>query len=446
MGRVEGKAPMQMRYRRRRVRAAALTLTVTLGLFGAACSADDSGGGSAQQFTYWSMWQEKEPQAKVLAKALADFEKESGIKVKVEWQGRDNVTKLLAALRTDDVPDLIDQQYFTVSNAIVKNDQFKDLSDVHDMEIPGESKTVRQVIPEKYDQFTTTANGAQFLIPYEVIGYSIWYDAKTLPDVADNPPKTWQEFADVLARSKASGRNPIALDGDIAGYAEFWTATALSRTLGPGGFYKLVSDKQASGWNNPGVRNALAAIASLAKQKYFIPGYDSSKFPAIQTKWAQNQADFLYMGSWAPTETGTLAAPGFKYRSFNFPTFGSDESLPASVIGFAVPKSADHAEAAQKFIAHFLHKERLSKISSEANNLTPRSDVEVPEQLEDVNELLQEKKLSKITDGVLGDFSDFDKKVFQPLNLQLMTGKITPDEFIDQITTGQRDFWAGHRS
>jgi raffinose/stachyose/melibiose transport system substrate-binding protein len=436
---------MSMGYRSRRRSAAALMLAVTVGLFASACSADDSGGDSAKELVYWSLWQEKEPQAKVLAKALQDFEQESGIKVKVEWQGRDNITKLLAALRTNDVPDLVDQQYFTISNAIVKNNQYQDLSSVQEMEIPGEGTTVGEVIPEKYDQFTTTADGARFLIPYEVIGYSIWYNAKTLPDVASSPPKTWQEFSAILAKSKAAGRNPIALDGDIAGYAEYWTATALVRALGAGGFHKLVSDKQASGWDDPNVRTAISAIADLARQKYFIPGYDSSKFPAIQTKWAQNEADFLFMGSWAPTETGPLAAPGFEYRAFNFPTFGADDSLPASVIGFAIPKPADHAEAAEQFIAYFLNKERLSKISSEASNLTPRPDIEVPKQLADVNALLQEKSLSKITDGVLGDFSDFDKKVFQPLNLKLMTGKVTPDEFIEQIAAGQRDFWANQR-
>jgi len=436
---------MQMRYRRRRASAAALILAVTVGLASSACSSGESGEDSAQEFTYWSMWQKKEPQAKVLAEAIQSFEQDTGIKVNVEWQGRDNVTKVLAALRTEDVPDLIDQQYFTISNAIVKNNQFTDLRAVHDMQIPGEGQTVRKVIPEKYDAFTSAGDGAHFLVPYEVIGYSIWYNAKALPEVAKNPPKTWQEFAGVLATSKAAGRDPIALDGDIAGYAEYWTSTALVRTLGVGGFNDLVSDKQAAGWDTPQVRTALTAIADLAKQKLFLPGYDSSKFPAIQTKWAQGQADFLYMGSWAPTETKEFAGPGFEYRSFNFPTFGSDDSLPASVIGFAVPKPADHAKAAEEFIAYFLNKERLSKISSEANNLTPRADVAVPEQLADINALLQSKNLSKITDGVLGDYSDFDKKVFQPLNVKLMTGKVTPDEFIGQIASAQRDYWARQR-
>ena len=246
-------------------------------------------------------------------------------------------------------------------------------------------------------------------------------------------------------RVEGAGRNPLALDGDIAGYAEYWTATALVRTLGAGGFHDLVADEDAAGWDSPETREALTAIAELAANDYFIPGYDSSKFPAIQTKWAQGEADFLYMGSWAPTETGEFAAPEFEYRSFNFPSFGGDESLPASVIGFAVPKPADQAEAASEFIAYFMNADRLGQISSTANNLTPRTDIDVPDQLADVNALVQSQELSMITDGVLGDFSDFDKKVFQPLNLRLMTGEITAEEFIAEITTAQQDYWAQQR-
>lgn len=435
-------SPVQTRFRFRRASVTALGLTVTLGLTLSACGSDDAGGAAADEFTYWSMWQENEPQGKVLAEAIEMFEQDTGITVNVEWQGRDNITKLLAALRTDDVPDLVDQQYFTINNAIVGNDQFTDLAGVYDREIPDEGQTVRDALGDKYDMFTTTEDGAQFLVPYEVIGYSVWYNAQAMPDVAESPPATWDDFAALLAESKAAGRSPIALDGDIAGYAEYWTATALVRALGTGGFHELVSDEEAGGWDTPEVREALTAIGELAEQEYFIPGYDSSKFPAIQTKWAEGEADFLFMGSWAPTETGEFAAPEFEYRSFNFPTFGGDDSLPASVIGFAIPKPADQSEAAEEFIAYFLNKDRLSKISTDADNLTPRSDIDVPEQLADVNELLQTKTLSKITDGVIGDFSDFDTKVFQPLNLELMTGKISADEFIDQITTAQQDYWA----
>ena len=235
-----------MRYRPRLTTATALLATAVLGATLTACSSSDGGSGG-EGFTYWSMWQESEPQGKVVAAAIAEFEQETGVDVEVQWQGRDNVTKLVAALRGGDVPDLVDQQYFTIENAIVGNGQFTDLSDVYDMPVPGERKAVRDVVPAKYDPFVTTDDGARFLVPYEVIAYTIWYDAARLPDVATQPPRTWEEFAQVLAASKAAGRSPLALDADIAGYAEYWTSTALVRALGAGGFRELVSQPDAAG-------------------------------------------------------------------------------------------------------------------------------------------------------------------------------------------------------
>jgi ABC-type glycerol-3-phosphate transport system substrate-binding protein len=431
-----------MRYRPRLTTATALLATVALSAVLTACSAGDGGGsGDTDGFTYWSMWQESEPQGKVVAAAIAEFEQETGVDVQVEWQGRDNVTKLVAALRGGDVPDLVDQQYFTIKNAIVGNDQFTDLADVYDMPVPGEEQTVGEVVPAKYDPFTTTDEGARFLVPYEVIAYTLWYDAARLPDVAAQPPATWEEFTQVLAASAAAGRNPLALDADIAGYTEYWTSTALVRTLGPGGFRELVSQPDAAGWDRPEVRDALGKIADLAAQAWFIPGYDSSKFPAVQSRWAQGEADFLYMGSWAPTETGSVAAEGVEYRSFNFPTFGSDDSLPASAIGFAVPKSAENADAAKEFMAYFLNADRLAKISTDANNLTPRSDLPVPPQLVDANELVSGKELHPITDGVAATYADFSRESFQPLSAQLLTGGITADQFVEQIKAKQVDYW-----
>lgn len=418
--------------------AAALAIPLT------ACGGSDdeaTGGEGGDSLTYWSMWQETEPQAQVLAEAIEQFEEDAGITVEVEWQGRENITKLVAAMQTGDVPDLVDQQYFTVKNAIATNDQFTDVSDVYDQEIPGEGTTVREVIPDKYDIFTTVEDGAHFLVPYEVIAYSIWFNAAALPDVAAQPPATWDDFSDVLADSAAAGKSPLALDGDIAGYAEYWTSTALVRALGPGGFKELAGDESGAGWQDPPVRDAIESVAALAAEEYFVPGYDSSKFPDIQSRWAQGEADFLFMGSWAPTETGPVAANGFEYRSFNFPTMGGDDALPASAIGFAIPGPAENADAAKEFITYFLHADRLAKIASDASNLTPRADIDVPEQLADVHELLNSKDIFPVTDGVLGDFSDYDKKVFQPLSAELMTGKITADEFLDQVATEQESYW-----
>jgi hypothetical protein len=54
------------------------------------------------------MWTENEPQAAVLKSAIADFEKDTGIKVDVQWQGRTVLEKVAPTLVTGKVPDLVD--------------------------------------------------------------------------------------------------------------------------------------------------------------------------------------------------------------------------------------------------------------------------------------------------------------------------------------------------
>ena len=46
------------------------------------------------EITYWSMWNEGEPQATVIAEAAEAYEAETGVHVNIEWKGRDINTLL----------------------------------------------------------------------------------------------------------------------------------------------------------------------------------------------------------------------------------------------------------------------------------------------------------------------------------------------------------------
>ncbi len=394
--------------------------------------------------TYWSMWQKGEPQQKVLQDTIDAFEKNTGITVNVEWQGRGVLTKLTAALNTPSVPDLVDQDAEKLKAALVLSNQATDLSSMASMEIPGEpGNTVASVIPSKYSAFDT-ANGIQFQMPYEVIALNLWFNGARYNNLVTSPPGTWADFTSILAKTKASGESPLALDSDDLGYDEFWTATALQRWLGVGGFHKLVEDKTAASWSNPGAVAAINAMAELASNGYFVPGYDASKWPAIQQKWAQNQAALIFMGSWLPSEVAPYVASGFQYNAMNFPAAqpGGDTSVPGTTIGFAIPTKAKSPDAAKEFLAYFLAKEHLSGISTDALNVTPRTDIQVPKDLADVKTLLDANSLSPRWDGVPGDFPDFDAKVFRPLNQKLLTGKISASEFLSEVQKQQVAYWA----
>ncbi|MFE5242354.1 MULTISPECIES: ABC transporter substrate-binding protein [unclassified Streptomyces] len=424
----------------------ATALVATAGLTATACGAGStSGGGGSDSFTYWSMWKQNEPQARVLQAAIKEFTADTGIEVSVQWKGRQVVQQLAPTLNTANVPaDLVDSADRFAYAQLHAVGQALDLTPLLDAAVPGESgNTVGSVVPAKYRDLTST-DGALWQMPYEVITSQIWYDGKTLPELADKPPATWDEFTDLLAsRRKDRGDGPIALDADIADYTALWTYHAVLRGLGPGAFGKAAQDKTGALLKADGFVDALSHVEKLVTAGDFASGYDGSKWPALQQKWAKGKSDFLLLGSFAPSETGPFAPTGFTYRSMPFPAFteGGDTSQDISLIGFSIPKKARNSEAAQQFIAYFMAKKHLGKIASQAKNITPRADVPAPAELADAQKALVSGSVVKTLDGVKETAADWYTKVFQPLNTKFITGHLDAKSFADQLADDSAAYW-----
>ncbi len=211
---------------------AATALTVALGTTACSGASSPTAKGDSDTFTYWSMWKEGEPQQKVIAQALADFEKESGVKVKAQWQGRANLQKLVPALNTNAVPDLVDGPYVKAFPALVATDQALGLQSVYDQQVDG--KKISEIVPQKYRKTINIdlPDGQPWMLPYQIQSDAIWFNGAKFPDMKTNPPKTWDEFIADLDKVKAAGEAPIAADGDVAGYNASWLSTLILRDGG----------------------------------------------------------------------------------------------------------------------------------------------------------------------------------------------------------------------
>lgn len=430
--------------RRQALRTLALATTGAAVLGAAGCGGGSSQSDADNEFTYWSMWQDGEPSAVVLKQAIDQFTKDTGIKVNVQWKGRKVVDQLAPTLNTRNVPaDLIDSQDRFVKATLFGTRQGLDLNAVYDMQVPGEGKKVADVIPAKYRDFAT-ADGQAWLVPYQVLAEQIWFNGAALPDVVAAPPKTWGEFVTLLDRRKAArgGGGPLALDGDIGDYNAFWTYHVILRDLGPGAFSAAAADKKGARFDDPRMLAAVSKVERLVRGGYFIKGYNGSKWPAIQQKWAGGEADFLLLGTFVPSETKSAAKAGFQYRSFPFPSGAAgDTSQEISLIGFAIPAKAKHASAAQKFIAYFLNSSRLAGMSSTANNLTPRTDIPAPAVLADAKKTLDQARTVPALDGVKMDQAEWYIKVFTPTNNEFLAGKLTAAAFLAKLKRTTADFW-----
>ena len=389
---------------------------------------------------YFSMWNEGEPQQVVLQGIIDSFESETGNEVDVLWGGREILTSVRAALSAGDAVDLVDLDAEPLVGALVNSGETQSLAAVIDMTIPGEDNTVGDVIPQAFLDIYAI-DGEPHLIPYEVISSGIHYDGSRLADLGIDPPRTWDEF---VAASVASGENAVQADGLINFYNAYWLYWLIVRHGGPGAFHEAASDPTGEAWRAAPMQRAVTDLVKLVESGAMADGYDGSNYPLAQQDWASGNGTFMVNGTWLASETSSYASEGFDYRLLSFPSVdGGFESAELYQIGWVVPNAAEAPAAAQQFIAYALNRERLAGIADVAKNLTPRSDIDVPPELQDAAGIFAaEPEVHRIYDGVQGDFPEYWETVFLPLDDQLFFGQISGEEFIDEIASKTADYWA----
>ncbi|MGO4680733.1 ABC transporter substrate-binding protein [Microbacterium sp. 2MCAF23] len=422
------------------VRGIAVALVAVGALALAGCSG--AGGGSDAKggsFTYWSMWSEKEPQAKVIDAAIKAYEKETGAKVTVQWQGRNVLDQVTAGLAAGKTPDLVDQGYDKLGTALNSQDALADLSDVWGM-TNADGKKVADVVNKSYVEKIPAYGGSsnKYLIPYTVSTVSLFYNANS-PYVKE-APASYDDLLKDCAAAKAAGVGCIVSDSDAIWAAEYWFDYLLNRNAGDGAMKKLAEDKTGAEWDSAAVKKIAEQVHQLITDGYMVSGYDASQYPAGETAWAQGQGVFYLTGSWVTAETAKTIGADWKYAGANFPSTGGSSADGVSVLpfGFAVPTAAKNADAAKAFIAYFSSEKYEGKIATEASNLTALKDGQAPAELASVQEVLSKAAPRVTFDGEGGNYFS---KVFDPAFGDLWLGKTTADQFVANGKAAHVQYW-----
>lgn len=199
------------------------------------------------KLTYWSMWNETEPQALVISDAVKDFKEQTGIEVEIVFNGRDTKKTLQPAIDAGTQIDVFDYDlewlhenwgdYTLVIEDYIKKDYLntdgKPLEDCLNSLMLSLARTVGP-------------DGQLDCVPYQPCSTLVMYN-KTLFQQAgiDSAPKTWEEFLDVCAKLKEAGIVPLTVDD---AYMALPFGAYLARLIGQDGIDKLVADKT---WDTP---------------------------------------------------------------------------------------------------------------------------------------------------------------------------------------------------
>lgn len=420
---------------------AAMVATMAVGCGGKKTDGDSGSSKGGDKLVYWAMWSEDEPQAKVIKDAIAKYTKDTGVKVDVQFKGRNGQREgLQPALDAKQNIDLFDEDVNRVNGTWGK--YLMDLEDMaKDYEAEHGNETLFKIARNAYGQ-THDGDDTLHTIPYQPSIFGFFYN-KTLFDKAgvEGVPTTWEEMDAACAKLKEAGITPITADD---AYMTSFIGMHLARYIGQDGVKSLVTGEASNDvtvtWDNPKVLAAAESFADFADKGYFSKNIATNKYPAGQNQeFAPGEAAIVICGSWLPNEAKESVADDLEWGYFNYPSVpdGTDDSTANNIANqvFAINKDSKMADEAFELITYITTGEFDKKMTEEALCIpTDKANSDAwPTELAGVKEGFD--ATTTYYDWAAGVESNNDlTPVLQQNTLDLAAGKIDAAGFIKAMT------------
>ena len=420
---------------------AAMVATMAVGCGGKKTDGDSGSSKGGDKLVYWAMWSEDEPQAKVIKDAIAKYTEDTGVKVDVQFKGRNGQREgLQPALDAKQNIDLFDEDVNRVNGTWGK--YLMDLEDMaKDYEAEHGNETLFKIARNAYGQ-THDGDDTLHTIPYQPSIFGFFYN-KTLFDKAgiEAVPTTWEELDAACAKLKEAGITPITADD---AYMTSFIGMHLARYIGQDGVKSLVTGEASNDvtvtWDDPKVLAAAESFADFAEKGYFPKNIATNKYPAGQNQeFAPGEAAIVICGSWLPNEAKESVADDLEWGYFNYPSVpdGTDDSTANNIANqvFAINKDSKMADEAFELITYITTGEFDKKMTEEALCIpTDKANSDAwPTELAGVKEGFD--ATTTYYDWAAGVESNNDlTPVLQQNTLDLAAGKIDAAGFIKAMT------------
>jgi len=298
----------------------------------------------------------------------------------------------------------------------------------------GQNMTWRQsLVPGVLNDFVY--GGKTYAVPTNLGAWVCWYDARQFRQHGWKPPRTWNEFTALCDRMKAAGVAPLAFQGKYPTYA--WaTLLSLYQRLVPLERWYAMQDLQAGAFTDPEFLLAARLLQEMAT-RYYQPGALAMTHTESQMEWAGGRAAMVFCGLWLKNEMASAIPPGFEMACFPVPMVEGGKGDPRAVYGggvenFFVFADARHPKEAADFLKFMLSIESAHDYVQRLDTLSPVKDcvkgIRISPELQSAVDVLD--RSSRIFSDRLGDlYLEFNRTALQQALADLMSGKITPQEF-----------------
>ena len=419
---------------KRKMLALLLSLTTVVSL--AACGSGEKAPEEKEEekkIVYWTTWNEAEPQGQVIKEAAAAYEEETGVKVEINWQGRDIVKVIASKLESGEEIDMFDGSVNTILPATI--DYAADLSEYYEKDYATtDGKPFKEVILQAIQDSTKTYSNEGEIngVPYQPFIQCMFYNKDHFKEAGITElPKDWESFLEVCDKLKAAGYAPLTTDD---AYMLSLPGCYLQRAKGSEWVSKLVTTNDDEMWKDPAVLEMAKAYEDMAKKGYFHENITSNVFPAGQQDIANGNVSMYLNASWVINELMPTTGPEFPWGEMQFPAVPNGEGAYnaanyASQVMVA-NKESDNIDEVFDFMVYLTTGEWDSKLAESTYGVPAGIDSEWPVQLEDAKEIFDTLEEWTPWSGGIEDNGDLTASI-KTLFTNLIGGKITAEEFVE---------------
>lgn len=384
----------------------------------------NNGEAEGAGLVYWSMWEATEPQGVVLQEAIDAFTAETGVKVDVQFKGRQGIRQgLQAALDAGTEIDLfdegVDRVNLTWGNYILDLEKYM-ANGYEDTAVPAFMATCREM-----------GGGTLKSIPYQGSVFAVFYNPDIFAEAGVTElPTTWEQFLDVCQKIKDAGYAPLT--SDDAYITSNW-GYHLGRYIGEEGVLDVTMN---GNWDRPEVLQAAKDMQEMAEKGFFSENMSSNVWPNGQNvEFALGDVAMYLNGSWLPNEIRGLApSDDYVWGCFSYPSVpgGKDDTsyVNTSFQVFAINKESKNPDVAFQLIEWLTKGEWDLKLSQGSLGVpADTSNTEWPAQMANVKPVLDGTK--NRYQWAVGCENNTDIYPVLLENYQrLVGGMITAEEFV----------------
>lgn len=300
-----------------------------------------------------------------------------GVKVEltVDKKLEDVISPGMKAGDYPDVVHLATGREAALTETLTKEKALLPLTDVLEMNVPGENVKVKdKIIGGFVDTLATNpyGDGVTYYAPMFYSPCGLFYNAGLLEAKGWTLPKTWDEMWALGDKALAEGIYLFTYP--TTGYFDAFTY-ALIASIGGAQTFDAAMTYQDGIWESPELTKYFDIVGKLAKytEPTTVANANNENFTKNQQLILDNKAIFVPNGTWLPGEMGQAPrAEGFQWGFTALP------ALDAAGSGYSftwfeqmwIPAQAENAELAKEFIA-YMYSDEAAAIFAKSNAIQP---------------------------------------------------------------------------